>query len=95
MSVSGDSASGSSDLHDSDSETVLSAWPYSQAPVNTHAADTVNVPLSSSSVTQVRSRFGCIIRPVYRLIHVMSVQVVVKDTKHNVQAVCKFRPSLL
>ncbi len=89
MSVSGDNASGSSDLLDSDSETVLSARPHSLAPANTHSADTVHVPLSSRSVTQVRSRFGRIIRPVDRLIHVMSAQAVVKDTKHNVQAVCK------
>lgn len=88
-SVSDGDARDGSDLHESDSETVLSALPHSQAPTNTRVADTVNVPQSTSSVTQVRSRFGRIIRPVDRLIHVMSAQAVVQETKHNVQAVCK------
>jgi len=88
-SVSDGDTSGGSDSHESGSETVLSAQPLSQTPTNTNVADTENVPQSSSSVTQVRTRFGRVVRPVERLIHVMSTQAVVQDTKHNVQAVCK------
>ncbi|KAL1277386.1 hypothetical protein QQF64_024059 [Cirrhinus molitorella] len=68
MSVSGDIASSSSDSHDSEAVSVLSAQPHSQTSANLYAVDTKNVPLNSSSVTQVRSRFGRIIRPVDRLI---------------------------
>lgn len=88
-SVSDEDRSGGSISHESDSETVLSAQPPSQTPSNTHVADTESVPQSSSSITQVRTRFGRVVRPVERLIHVMSTQAVVQDTKHNVQAVCK------
>ncbi|KAL1268637.1 hypothetical protein QQF64_034000 [Cirrhinus molitorella] len=58
MSVSGDIASSSSDLHDSEAETVLSAQPHSQTSANTYAVDTKNVPPSSSSVTQYIAAFS-------------------------------------
>lgn len=67
-------------------DSVLSAQPNAQ--VLNKVADILDISQTSRSVSPVKSRFGRIIRPVDRLIHVMSGQVV-QDTKQNVKAVCK------
>ncbi len=67
--------------------TVTLAQTHLQSTSHSGVTPKTHVPLDSGSISQVRSRFGRVIKPVNRLIQTMSGQTIIQDAKHNVEAV--------
>ncbi len=67
--------------------TATLAQTHLQSTSHSGVTPKTHVPLDSGSISQVRSRFGRVIKPVNRLIQTMSGQTIIKDAKRNVEAV--------
>lgn len=73
-------------------EDIPDLMTQSDNPSDTQCHDTLASDAQSehpSTLTQVRSQFGRLIKPVNRLLYTMSRQVIVHDTKSNVRDICK------
>lgn len=68
---------------------VVSAHAHTSSTSHSDMTPTAKVSLDTNSSQPARSRFGHVIKPVDRLIHTISGQAVIQNTKHTFESVCK------